>query len=226
MTMTLSPRTRLRFEHLPSAYSQDAVIDGMLPNALPERLRARLTGSARLRVRLSGLIKTRFDLEPCKADDLATPAGRFASLEGDALKTALRRIGAISEARAIRSVILKPALRELIERLGRDTYRCALRCIDLTPEPDVDECGSGGDQFDNDHDATSSIDELITTIDRAGLIAAKAWSENQPKALAKRLQLKLPPTNQDEASAASRPRRHAGLIVDAALLTLGEVDHD
>lgn len=222
MTMTLTPRTRLRFEHLPSAYCQEAVIDEMLQNTLPDRLRARLTGSARLRVRLSGLIKARFDLEPCTSDDLATPAGRFASLEGEALDNALRRIGAIAEARAIRSVILKPALRELIERLGRDTHRCALRFVDLAPE-------AGSDRDNDDNDATFSIDGLITTIDRAGLIAARSWSESQPKALAKRLQLKLPPVHQDEASEASRARRHAGRhagpIVDAALLTLGEDDH-
>lgn len=206
---TRPERRRLRFERLPAAYCHPGRIGALLPEGLPASFRDRLQGSARLRLRLSALLAERFALSPLAADELATPEGRFALLEGDELESAVRRIGAIWHAKKIRKIILAEPLRRLIERLGRDNHRAALRFIDLAPE-DGDE--TGGDITD--------VDTLLSWIERDGLIAVNAWRRHQPAALAERLRLKLPPCpDVDDEPPASHADRGL-IIVDRVVMTL------
>ena len=212
-------RDWLRFERLPAAYSHPDRIADLLPEGLPTRFRDRLQGSSRLRPRLSALLAKRRALAPCTLQDLATPEGRFVQLEGEDLENALRRIGAIWHARTIRKIILSERLRELIERLGRDNHRAALRFIELAPEDD----GEGdGDAVD--------VDALMGLIERDSLIAVNAWCRQQPAALGERLRLKLRPCPDvdDEPPASHRDR--GVMIVDRVVMTLavdlhGETSH-
>lgn len=199
-------RAKLRFERLPATYCHPGRIGTLMPEGLPVIFRERLKASTRLRLRLSELITERFQLQACTVDDLATPEGRFVQLEGDALQDALRRIGTIWHARKIRKIILKDTLRDLIQALGRDTHRAALRFIDLAPE-------------DDDGDAPE-VDTLLGWIERDGLIAVNAWCRHQPACLGERLRLKLPPCPDvdDEPPASHRDR--GLLIVDRVVTTL------
>lgn len=210
-----SHRARLRFERLPSAYCHHERLDKLLPDGLPQTFRDRLRTSTRLRLRLSALLSRRLSLPACTAEDLAAPEGRFAQLEGDDLAGALRQIGAIWHARAIRRVILAEPLRQLVERLGRDNHRAALRFIDLAPDPDA-----GDDRDVPDGGDAPDVDALLSSIERDGLIALNAWCRRQPAALALRLHLKLPPCPEadDEPPAGHRERGVA--IVDRVMTSL------
>lgn len=202
----------LRFERLASAYSHPDRIGDLLPEGLPGKFRDRLQGSSRLGPRLSALLAKQ--LAPCTLEDLATPEGRFVQLEGKDLESALRRIGAIWHARTIRKIILSEPLRELIERLGRDNHRAALRFMDLAPEDDVK--GSDGEAGDDAVD----LDALLGSIDRDALIAVNAWCRQQPAALAERFRLKLRPCPEvDDEPPVSHQDRGA-MIVDRVVMTL------
>lgn len=207
-------RARLRFERLPAAYCHPDRVAKLLPDGLPAGFRDRLMGSARLRLRLSSLLARRFRLAPCCAGDLETPEGRFAQLEGEALKSALLRTGAIWHARKIRKFILAEPLRHLIDRLGRDNHRAALRFIDLAAEDDTADNDAG------DRHATPNVENLLGWIERDGLISVNAWCDHQPAALAGRLKLKLPPCPEvDEQPPASHQDRGL-MIVDRVVMTL------
>ena len=174
-------------------------------------------GSSRLRLRLSALLAIRFRLVPCCAGDLETPEARFAKLEGEALKNALKCVGAIWHARSIRQIILAEPLRQLIEGLGRDNHRAALRHIDLAAEDDAAAAGNG---VDDDKQASAEVDKLLDRIERDGLIAVNAWCHHQPAALAGRLRLKLPPCPEvDDEPPASHQDRGL-MIVDRVVKTL------
>ncbi|MGI9510410.1 MAG: SctK family type III secretion system sorting platform protein [Geminicoccaceae bacterium] len=207
-------RAWLRFERLPAAYCHPGRIETLLPDGLPEAFRDRLQGSTRLRPRLSAILAQRLDLAPCSLEDLATPEGRFAQLEGDDLKSALRRIGAIWHARKISKFIRSGALRQLIERLGRDNHRAALRLIDLAPADE--ETPPPADASDGPGD----IDVLMGLIDRDALLAVNAWCRGQPAALAKRLRLKLPPCPEVDGEPPASHRNQGVLIVDRMVRTL------
>lgn len=198
-------RAKLRFERLPAAYCHPGRIGALMPEGLPVIFRDRLQASTRLKLRLSDLITERFQLQACTADDLATPEGRFVQLEGDDLESAVRRIGAIWHAHKIRKIILKDTLRDLIQQLGRDTHRAALRFIDLAPKDDDD---------------APDVETLLGWIERDGLIAVNAWCRHQPACLGERLRLKLPPCPDvdDEPPASHRDR--GLLIVDRVVMTL------
>ncbi len=205
---------KLRFERLPAAYCHPERMATLLPDGLPAGFRDRLMGSARLRLRLSSLLARRFRLAPCCAGDLETPEGRFAQLEGDALQNALLRAGAIWHARKIRKIILAAPLRHLIERLGRDNHRAALRFIDLAAEDDAAD-----DDIDN-REASPNIDNLLNRIERDGLIAVNAWCDHQPAALAGRLKLKLPPCPEVDEQPPASHRDRGLMIVDRVVMTL------
>lgn len=211
-------RDRLRFERLPAAYCHPERLCSLLPQALPTSFRDRLARSARLRLRLSALLTRRFQLSPLESTSLATSAGRFAQLEGAALEDALRKIGAIWQARNIRKIILKAPLRELVERLGRDNHRAALRFIDLTPEPASDR-----DAFSIE---TPDIDKLMAWIERDGLLAVNAWCRHQPAPLAERLLLKLPPGPEVDDTPPARYLDCSITIVDRVITSLPVVGRD
>lgn len=207
-------RARLRFERLPGAYCHPDRIGRLLPEGLPVSFRDRLQASPRLRLRLSALLARRYQLETCNAADLATPEGCFAQLEGEELMSAVRCVGAIWHARAIRKVILTEPLRRLIERLGRNNHRAALRFIDLSPDDNDPNEGA-----DSDH-ATPDIEALLNKIERDGLIAVNAWRRHQPVALAERLRLKLPPGSDVDDEPPASHRDHGLMIVDRVVMTL------
>lgn len=206
--------TWLRFERLPAAYSHPGRIGSLLPEGLPTSFRDRLQGSSRLRPRLSALLAKRLAFASCTMEDLATPEGRFATLEDEDLQNALRRIGAIWHARKIREIILSDPLRKLIERLGRENHRAALRLIDLAPEGEAkaDQAKAG--------DGAVDIGVLMGLIEKDALIAINAWCRQQPAALAQRLCQKLPPCPEvdDEPPASHRDR--GVLIVDRVVMAL------
>lgn len=213
-------RDRMRFERLPSAYCHPERLGRFLPESLPTSFRDRLVESARVRLRLSKWLTRRFNLSPLAPEDLATPEGRFAQLEGQALEDTLRRIGAIWQARNIRKIILKAPLRELVERLGRDNHRVALRLIELTPEPASDR-----DAFSIE---TPDIDKLMAWIERDGRIAVNAWCRFQPAPLAERLRLKLPPGPEIDDVPPTRYLESSQTIVDRVIMSLpaaGRDDH-
>lgn len=205
-------RARLRFERLPATYCHPERIGKLLPEGLPVSFRDRLLASKRLRLRLSALIAKRFALAPLTLGDLATPEGRFAQLEGHALKDAMRRIGAIWQAHNIRKIILKEPLRRLHERLGRDNHRAALRFIDLAPSQITDQ-----DQLDADN---PDIDRLMAWIERDAVIAINAWRREQPAALADRLWLKLSPGPGSDNEPPAGHRDLGLIIVDRVVMTL------
>lgn len=202
-------RSRLRFERLPAAYCHPERLSGLLPDGLPAGFRDRLQGSARLRLRLSTLIARRFALEPVAPDDLATPEGRFVRLDGEDLQNAVRRVGAIWHARALRRVILKDELAKLVEHLGRDNHRAALRFIDLAPENEADDEGEAPD-----------LDGLMGRIERAGLASVNGWCRHQPAALAARLKLKLPPCPEVDGEPEGGHRCRGPMIVDRVVMML------
>lgn len=200
-------RARLRFERLPAAYCHPDHLAALLPDGLPAGFCAQLQHSVRLRHRLSLLLTRRFSLEPLAQNDLTTPEARFAQLEAADLAQALFLIGAILHARVIRKIILADPLRKLIERLGRDIYRAALRHIDLSP---VD---------DDDQNDPADVDALLKRIDRDGLIAVRVWCQHQPAALAGRLKLKLPRCQKDDHVLSVSDPDHGQKIVDHVVRT-------
>ncbi|MGI9500010.1 MAG: SctK family type III secretion system sorting platform protein [Geminicoccaceae bacterium] len=207
----MSHRAKLRFERLPSAYTHPERIGSLLPDGLPTNFRDRLMASARSRCRLSALLARHVALPSCMTEDLETPEGRFARLEDEDLENALRRIGAIWHARKIRNLIMAEPLRQLIEQLGRDNHRTALRLIDLSPEDDP---------ANGDGEAASDVDGLMGWIERDGLIAVNAWCRHQPAALALRLRLKLRPCPEADDEPPARHRDLAVAIVDHVVMTL------
>lgn len=208
-------RTRLRFERLAGAYCHPDRIAKLLPESLPNGFRDRLQGSKRLRGRLSERLAERFALKPCDMDDLTTPEGRFAALEGESLQKALRRAGAIWHARSIRKIILAERLRVLVEWLGRDNHRAALRFIDLSPEDALPASGDTGAD-----DETPDLQTLMGRIERDGLITVNAWCRHQPAALAARLRLKLPPCPEVDDEPPETHRDRGLMIVDRVVMSL------
>ena len=202
-------RAKLRFERLPAAYCHPERIGAFMPDGLPTTFRDRLHASTRLRLRLSHLIARRFKLEACTIDDLATPEGRFVQLEGDDLHHAVRRIGAIWHARKIRKIILATPLRDLVERLGRDTHRAALRLINLSADDD-----------NRTGDEPPDIDTLMGWIERDGLIALNAWCRRQPASLGERLRLKLAPCSESDEEPPASHRERGQMIVDRVVTML------
>jgi hypothetical protein len=213
-----SHRARLRFERLPAAYCHPERIGAFLPDGLPANFRDRLSRSPRLRLRLSALLTRRLGLSPLTLKDLAAPEGRFAQLEGKALEGALRKIGAIWQARNIRKIILKEPLRELVEHLGRDNHRAALQFVNLAPEPASDR-----DTFSIE---TPDIDKLMGLVERDGLIAVNAWCRQQPAALAERLRLKLPPGPETDNEPPARYLERGPKIVDRVVTMLPTAGED
>ncbi len=201
-------RALLRFERLPAAYVHPERLATSLPRNLQVRHRDQLLGSKRLQRRLSALLIRRFDLAPCKAEDLLTPEGRFAQLEGNALEANLRRIGAIWHARTIAAIILASALKELIAWLGRDGYREALGQVALAGA-DVDRDVIGD---------TPYIDHLRRIIERDGRRCVAAWCRHQPAFLANRLMLKLPPDAEDGNELQSRFEEQGVMIADRVMM--------
>ena len=176
-------RMLLRFDRLPGSYIHPERLSGCLPPGLPRTYLDRLMGMGRLKGRLSTVIERRFNLTPCTADDVETPAGRFARLEGRDLGAVVQRIGAIWHARSIAAVILAEPLKVLIDWLGRDGYRAALAHIELAQaEADKEIVGDKPD-----------IDRLCLTIMQDGERCISAWCQKQPASLGRRLALKLPP---------------------------------
>ena len=205
-------RDLLRFERLPAAYCHPERLGTFLPDGLPQDFRDRLSRSTRLRRRLSELLIRRIGLSPLTLKDLATAEGRFVQLEGDALQDALKKVGAIWQARNIRRIILKAPLRELIERLGRDNHRAALRTVNHTPKD-----ASEREAFSPE---TPDIDELMNWIERDGLLAVNAWCRHQPAALAQRLRLKLPPGPETDGKPATRYLDCGPKIVNRVVMML------
>lgn len=173
----------LRFERLPATYIHPDRLSGCLPANLPAKYRDRLLHAKRLRSRLSIVLTERFSLAPCVAEDLDTPEGRFARLEGTDLVEAIRRIGAMWHARTIAAIILADSVRELIAWLGRDGYRSALRHVKRA-SADVNNDVVG---------EKPNIELLCQMIERDGERCVHVWCEHQPAFLAERLLLKLPP---------------------------------
>ena len=205
-------KAMLRFERLPAAYCHPERLQRLLPDGLPVQFRDRLLASKRLRLRLSSLIEARFALDACGPDLLATPAGRFARLEGEALEGALRHVGAIWHARSLRRIILAEPLRQLMDRLGRNIYQAALRGIDLAPDeaPDVTDAS----------ETPPDIDRLLDRIERDGLAAVNAWCRQQPAALGARLKLKLRPCPEADGEPTAGHRAYGPIIVDRVSMEL------
>ena len=204
-TFNVGPkRALLRFERLPASYIHPDRLCGCLPAGLPSTYRDRLLEAKRLRLRLSAVLTRRFSLTPCTAEDLDTPEGRFALLEGAALDDAIRRIGAVWNARTIAAVILADCLKELVAWLGRDGYRQALRHVKRAPA-DVDR-DIIGDKPD--------IERLCKTIERDGQYCVHVWCEHQPAFLARRILLKLPPIPEIDNPSLERFQDQGLLITD------------
>lgn len=203
-------RSLLRFERLPARYIHPARLRECLPPNLPGKVQDRLLRDKRLQPRLSAALVKRFDLKACAADDLKTPEGRFALLEGAALGVAVRRIGAIWHARSIAAIILADSLKELIAWLGRDGHRAVLRHVKLACiGVDRDIVGD-----------KPKIDLLCELIERDGRHCIEAWCGQQQDCLAKRLLLKLPPIAAVDDRAHERFREQGVLIADRVMREL------
>ncbi len=202
----------LRFERLPSAYAHPERLGACFPPGLPVELREKLLNSKRLQRRLSNHLRQHFDLRPCIAEDLATPEGRFVQLEGEALRAAIRQIGAIYHARTIAAIILAGPLKELIDWLGRDVYRKALRHAVLAP------IGTDGDITGGQ----AQIEQLCRQIERDGQRCIEAWCRKLPASLGNRLLLKLLPAPADGDGDVD-PFSEQGLaIVDRVMREMGD----
>jgi len=206
-----SARDLYRFKRQPGTYCHSDHIAALLPPGLPSSFRERLQGSKRLRSRLSTLLTRRFALETCSSDDLESPEGQFAQLEGPALRETILGVGAVWHAHSLRRIILAEQLRRLIDQLGRENYRRALGMIDLAPK---------GEQEPTDPDGKPDIDALIALIKRDGLLAINAWSHHQPEAIAKRLRLKLPPDGVIDGEPKSFDLERSFLVVDRVVFSL------
>ncbi|MGI9451461.1 MAG: SctK family type III secretion system sorting platform protein, partial [Geminicoccaceae bacterium] len=210
-TFNVGPkRALLRFERLPASYIHPDRLSGCLSADLPAKYRDRLLEVKRLRLRLSDVLTRRFSLVPCVAEDLDTPEGRFALLEGAALDDAIRRIGAVWNARTIAAIILADCLKELVAWLGRDGYRQALRHVKLAPA-DVNN-DVVGDKPD--------IELLCKTIERDGQYCVNAWCEHQPAFLARRILLKLPPIAEIDDQSFEQFQDQGLLITDRVIMEI------
>jgi hypothetical protein len=150
----------------------------------------------------------RFGLPPCVAEDLDTPEGRLAQLEGADLGRAVRRIGAVWHARTIAAIIIADSLKELISWLGREGYRGALRHVKLATA-DVDHDVIGEDK--------PNIEMLCEMIERDGQHCVHAWCHHQPAFLAKRLLLKMPPMVEIDDQSLEQFREQGLLIADRVM---------
>lgn len=203
-------RALLRFERLPAAYIHMHRLGDCLPGDLSAEYRDQLLQSKRLQLRLSGVLKKRFRLPPCVAEDLDTPEGRFAQLEGAALDGAIRRIGAVWHARSIAAIILADSLKELIAWLGRDGYRQALRHVSFASEV-VDEEVIGD---------KPNIELLCQMIERDGQRCVNAWCDQQPAFLARRLLLKLPPLADIDEQSLEQFQDQGLMIADRVIMEI------
>jgi len=203
-------RALLRFERLPSAYIQLKRLSDCLPDNLPTEYRDRLLQTRRLQSRLSDVLMRRFHLPPCVAEELDTPEGRFAQLEGAALGGAIRRIGAVWHARSIAAVILADSLKELIAWLGRDGYRQALRHVRFA-------CAGVNEDMIGDR---PNIELLCQMIERDGQHCISAWCHHQPAFLAKRLSLKLPPLAEPDGQSFEQFQDQGLLIADRVIMEI------
>ena len=203
-------RALLRFERLPAVYIHPERLSRCLPANLSVTYRDRLLRDRRLRLRLSDILTRRFGLPPCVEEELDTPEGRFAQLEGMDLGIVIRRIGAMWHARTIAAIILKDAVRQLVSWLGRGGYRSALRHVRYARAdviPDV-----VGDQ--------PNIELLCRSIERDGEHCVSAWCRHQPAFLAERLLLKLPPLEELDDQSLEQIQEQGLLIADRVMMEI------
>ena len=132
----------------------------------------------------------------------------------------LRRVGAIWHASGRSERSFWPSvLRQLVEWLGRDNHRAALRFIDLAP---------GGTAWFRRWfgcRCAVDVDVLMGLIERDALIAVNAWCRQQPAALAERLRLKLKPCPDVDDKPPASHRDRGVLIVDRVVMTLASDVH-
>lgn len=203
-------RALLRFERLPALYIHPDRLAQCLPQELRLKQRDRLLNTKRLGPRLSGLLMRRFELRPCSLHDFESSEGQFAQIEGEELALAIRRIGAIWHARSVAAIILARSLKDLVSRLGKETYREALRQADL----------AGADLDQGIAEGTPAIDRLSRNIDRDGQRCIRAWCEHQPISLAQRLILKLDPAADVEDDMQDRFRNRGVIVTDRVMMTM------
>ncbi|MGI9437693.1 MAG: SctK family type III secretion system sorting platform protein, partial [Geminicoccaceae bacterium] len=212
-------RLQLKFERMPAAYIHPLRLGHCLPAELPEAFRDRLLHTPRLQQRLSALIAWKFTLPSGGIDQLTSSSdplpcapARFAMLEGGALETATRSIGAIWHRQTIAKIILAEPLRRLTTWLGRDIYREALG---------YGACGNAETGSDEHPFAdTPDIQALCQAIERDGQRCVLAWSDRQPAALAARLRIKLPPDAEIDGEPARLFRSLGPAIVEHVIETM------
>ena len=121
-----------------------------------------------------------------------SPDLRFAALGVEDMKIACAAVGAIWHYNAIRQVIARPALRNLIDAIGENAYRIAVANSDLSVTSSM----------------VPALANLVCSIQRTGHSCVEAWLEivDAPVAAVARLRL----TSFDEPLEISDEQRRLG----------------
>lgn len=155
-------------------------VAGWLGNGLPPRLVSRLLALPRFGSRLAGIVDNSIGAMP----DQPSPAQAAAmALDGWALHGLALRIGAVWYAQFFARLIDGASVRALVAAIGPELRRIALSHRDLAPTPEA------GDAPD--------IATMAEAMEGAGLACLRAWCLRQPRSVALRLELRLPPGQPD-----------------------------
>jgi hypothetical protein len=138
----------------------------------PRAVMERLLAEPRFAARLSRLMMARLDLV---LSDALSPDLRFAALGVEEMKVACAAVGAVWHYNAIRQVIARPALRNLIDAIGENAYRIATTNSDLSVTTSK----------------VPALANLVCSIQRTGHGCVDAWLEIVDAPIAAVARLKL-----------------------------------
>lgn len=170
-------RQVLRFNLQPALDADPARLAALVANGPDEAGWRLLLGAPRLAARLSRFLLARLGLDRAFCYDFSAARRRLALLPRDELERLARHAGAFLHAGAISRVIARDAMRSLREAIGEDAYRFAVRRAGFMGVAEQPLAGR----------------ELKAAIESDGLACLGHWLAGEPRAVAERARLRLPP---------------------------------
>ncbi len=189
------------FNYRPIDYLHPDRLAGLLPSVLPEGARRALLTCGRTRCRLSRRVVECFCPKPCRFEHFRQTDRRMV-LEGpDCVKRVTRVAGAVWHSGFLRTIVMGPTLRQVLEAIGAEAHAFALSHLEL-----------GGRM-----ETEVPLEELRSTLERDGIGCLKAWAAQQPEGLPERLALMHAPAAWDDsASALAQPDVAARIVAAVA----------